>query len=407
MRRGGGFEGRRRSFRGFVISPIGTADSPQRAEADLVRDHVIRPALADLERLSGHAFVAPRGDERVVAGDYLQDLVSQIRDADFVIAVLFNHNPNVMYEIGIAHAAGHNVIILKSSQLDLPSDLPLHKVVEYRGEVVHTNNYRNYWKALSGPAARVRRTAVEPLTLAAAELSTMIKNAVSEERSDPPLGKHNALFGKSSIYNRFNEISMEEWSEIFLDAEEEIWLAGVSLWPLIRDRRAFKEVNDQGEFVSGDLVNLLTGALADGVDVNLVMMDENNPALAHLLTAEIESRDFGGHGALAKVKDEISESYAFWSSKGVEMAQVARERPSAERAPGRFRVVKVHAGLVQARVTLTEKRAVITPYRYVFSYNSGPCISANKGSLMHEETRRDLAFLRKHNIHGASDALTA
>lgn len=61
---------------------------------------MIKPVCA------GFGFVTSRADEITETGDIPEQILIRLRDADLVIADVSGGNPNVMYELGIRHAAG-------------------------------------------------------------------------------------------------------------------------------------------------------------------------------------------------------------------------------------------------------------------------------------------------------------
>ena len=63
-------------------------------------------------------------------------IVMKIIQAQFVIAVLDGRNPNVLYEVGIAHAIGKLVILLvkREKSNDLPENLKGNRLLIYKNE---------------------------------------------------------------------------------------------------------------------------------------------------------------------------------------------------------------------------------------------------------------------------------
>jgi hypothetical protein len=70
---------------------------------------------------SRHGVHVERGDHRILTVPLLEKLREQIDRADFVIADISGRNPNVYYELGLAHASGKRVILVSS---DKPDDVP-------------------------------------------------------------------------------------------------------------------------------------------------------------------------------------------------------------------------------------------------------------------------------------------
>lgn len=74
-----------------------------------------------------------RGDEDFVKGNILQYIIKRIMSSSVVIANLNGRNPNVYYELGIAHAIGKPVILITSEVNfnEIPFDLRSNKLIIY------------------------------------------------------------------------------------------------------------------------------------------------------------------------------------------------------------------------------------------------------------------------------------
>lgn len=78
----------------------------------------------------------------------LQDIIEGIGNADVVIADLTNLNPNVFYELGLAHAMNKKVIIITQDINDLPFDLRSYRAVEYSLQFNKLPDFENELKKL-------------------------------------------------------------------------------------------------------------------------------------------------------------------------------------------------------------------------------------------------------------------
>lgn len=72
-----------------------------------------------------------RADQIYNTGPVINDMISQIRDAEIIIADVTGRNPNVNYELGLAHAFERPVIIISQSSDDIPFDYRHHRVITY------------------------------------------------------------------------------------------------------------------------------------------------------------------------------------------------------------------------------------------------------------------------------------
>ncbi|MBA1195557.1 hypothetical protein G7011_00320 [Pseudomonas plecoglossicida] len=77
-------------------------------------------------------FQVLRGDEKLESGDIFRKILVLIASARIVVANISGRNPNVFYELGIAHALGKQVILLAQSESQVPFDVQSKPIVFYR-----------------------------------------------------------------------------------------------------------------------------------------------------------------------------------------------------------------------------------------------------------------------------------
>ena len=77
-------------------------------------------------------FTVNRGDEKATQGDIFPQLLRMIVSARVVIANISGRNPNVFYELGIAHALDKPVILLAHSKTEVPFDIRSKRIVFYQ-----------------------------------------------------------------------------------------------------------------------------------------------------------------------------------------------------------------------------------------------------------------------------------
>jgi hypothetical protein len=102
----------------FVISPFGEP-------YDTYFVSVVKPALDECNVL------AIRGDSPFRPSSIMDDIWSDIQGATLLIAELTTRNPNVFYELGLAHALSKPVILLSETIEDVPFDLRAIRVILY------------------------------------------------------------------------------------------------------------------------------------------------------------------------------------------------------------------------------------------------------------------------------------
>lgn len=87
-------------------------------------DHV-KPAVESVK----HSII--RVDEIFGTGPIIDDIWNSIASSEFVLADVTGRNPNVMYEIGMAHTIGKPVIIITQKLEDVPFDLKHQRCIVY------------------------------------------------------------------------------------------------------------------------------------------------------------------------------------------------------------------------------------------------------------------------------------
>lgn len=91
-------------------------------------------AIAEALESSEAAFTCQRADELFGGGHIINDILEGIASAELIIADVTFRNPNVFYELGIAHTTKsiEKVVILTQSMEDVPFDLRQFRCVVYQ-----------------------------------------------------------------------------------------------------------------------------------------------------------------------------------------------------------------------------------------------------------------------------------
>ena len=85
-----------------------------------------------LKAASGNSgFLCKRADDIWEHSAVIQDIVSLIDGSTVVIADCTQRNPNVFYEIGIAHTLGREVILITQNKDDIPFDVTHLRYIHY------------------------------------------------------------------------------------------------------------------------------------------------------------------------------------------------------------------------------------------------------------------------------------
>jgi hypothetical protein len=134
----------------FVLSPIGDPDGDIRGEADWVLHHMIKPALEPTFRVE-------RADHFTKTNAITNQVITAIRKADLIVADLTDFNPNVFYELAVAHAYKRPVVPLKRDDgRPIPFDnAPM-------GTIFYTRARVEKWEAAKVELKRSALAAIEP-----------------------------------------------------------------------------------------------------------------------------------------------------------------------------------------------------------------------------------------------------
>lgn len=123
----------------FVVMPFAP-------EFDDIYEYLIRGALSDA------GFNVTRADDIRNQGNILGDVVQGIVAGDLIVADLTTANPNVYYELGLAHAAGKPTILLVQDIDEIPFDLRSYRILTYSTHFSKMNEAREELKGLATKA---------------------------------------------------------------------------------------------------------------------------------------------------------------------------------------------------------------------------------------------------------------
>lgn len=115
----------------FVISPIGSAGSEERINADWVLKGIILPVLSQ-EPFNYNVRRADDGGP----GKITNQIINWIHKADVIVADLTGKNENVFYELAIAHTTGRRVIPIMTAGETLPFDNYDERTIFYDRQTV-------------------------------------------------------------------------------------------------------------------------------------------------------------------------------------------------------------------------------------------------------------------------------
>lgn len=102
----------------FVLMPF---DEDRRE----IYDHAIRPAAEAAD------FECHRADDAFEIGAIIAKIIRNIFSSDVIVADISKLNPNVLYEVGVAHTVADKTIIICEKGQDLPFNLNAYRVLFY------------------------------------------------------------------------------------------------------------------------------------------------------------------------------------------------------------------------------------------------------------------------------------
>lgn len=86
---------------------------------------IFRPAL------EAARYLVARADDVFTPRPIMLDVQKAIVDADLILCEMSERNPNVFYELGLAHAIGRPAILVSRKEEDIPFDLRHVRVIVY------------------------------------------------------------------------------------------------------------------------------------------------------------------------------------------------------------------------------------------------------------------------------------
>jgi nucleoside 2-deoxyribosyltransferase len=109
----------------FVISPIGSRNTPIRDNANRFRKYIVDAALPAPE------FEVERADENASPFAISAAMLKSLVEADICVADITGRNPNVFYELALAHAMDKHVVIMDSDKEASPFDIHDQRAIKY------------------------------------------------------------------------------------------------------------------------------------------------------------------------------------------------------------------------------------------------------------------------------------
>jgi len=205
----------------YVICPIGPQESDIRTRSNEILEYIIEPAVTE----SG--LKVDRADKDQSPGNITAKIIQSILDARVVIADLTGHNPNVFYELGVAHSFGVRVVMLNDSTQNQPFDVHNERAIELGST----------GRISLRDAARVRlqlKAALRAVLAEAYEPASVVSDVANKrqlaelESSDPYASQVEAISSQlDSILSRLRTLEQNDLSSLYPKMTSGVIAAGM------------------------------------------------------------------------------------------------------------------------------------------------------------------------------------
>lgn len=101
-----------------------------------VWEQVIKPSVDEI------GMQAVRADD-LYGANIMEDVWQSILQAAIIICDTTGRNPNVFYELGIAHTLGKKVLLLTQNIEDIPFDLQAYRHIQYSVSISGGNQLKD------------------------------------------------------------------------------------------------------------------------------------------------------------------------------------------------------------------------------------------------------------------------
>ncbi|HVZ20666.1 MAG TPA: nucleoside 2-deoxyribosyltransferase [Vicinamibacterales bacterium] len=167
--------------------------------------------------LTQAGYEVARADDIRNQQNILKDILAGITESDLVVADLTGSNPNVYYELGLAHALGKRVILLTQEMDDLPFDLRSYRVIPYSTHFAEVANARTHLLAIATDALEglvVFGSPVSDFVAVTATRQPTISAILSSEPSDGEPGVLDHLVDLEEGFAKLNQIVSDTTAEM-------------------------------------------------------------------------------------------------------------------------------------------------------------------------------------------------
>lgn len=137
---------------------------------------VVKPVLEN------YGFVCTRADELTLSGVIMEQVQEEIEKSDLILCDLTYENPNVFYELGMAHLLRKNTIMISQTAANLPFDVQHWRIMPYEDTKIGLLDFRDKLFEIlkkSFPGGRMRDIPKKKITFDFDELEIQRSNLFS------------------------------------------------------------------------------------------------------------------------------------------------------------------------------------------------------------------------------------
>jgi len=131
---------------------------PFNEESTAIFDQLIAQPLIEV------GYDVRKADSVIDQQSVLSDIVQGINGADLIVADLTDLNPNVFYELGIAHGLGVPTVLITQSLDEVPFDLKSYRTSEYSARFDEVEKLKSFLKEVGNEAAGGRVKFASPVS---------------------------------------------------------------------------------------------------------------------------------------------------------------------------------------------------------------------------------------------------
>lgn len=127
----------------FVIMPISDASGYESGHFSRVYEYLLKPSI------EAAGFEAVRADDEIKTDYIVTGIIKKIVESEMILCDISTKNPNVLYELGIRHAFGKPVAIIKDKETEKIFDIQGLRYHEYN-ESLRSDTVKNDVEKIKG-----------------------------------------------------------------------------------------------------------------------------------------------------------------------------------------------------------------------------------------------------------------